>query len=55
MPTEVIDEATQEDFTLKENLPQRTHESYTTIPAMDRKWYTDLTGRFPTTSSRGNT
>jgi hypothetical protein len=54
-PTEEIDEATREDFTLKENLPQRIHEVYTTITDMDSKVYTDLTGIFLTTSSRGKT
>jgi hypothetical protein len=53
-PTEEMDDATREDFAPKDNLPQRTHEVYTTITDINGKVYTDLTGRFPTTSSKGN-
>jgi hypothetical protein len=53
-PTEEIDEATREDFAPKENSPQCTHEAYTTITDMHSKVYAYLTGRFSTTSSRGN-
>jgi hypothetical protein len=53
-PTEEIDDATREDFAPKENLPQLTHEVYETITDINSKVYTDLTGRFPTTSSKGN-
>jgi hypothetical protein len=53
-PTEEMDDANREAFAPKDNLPQHTHKVYTTITDINGKIYTDLTGRFPTTSSKGN-
>jgi hypothetical protein len=53
-PTEERDDATREDFAPNDNLPQRTPKVYATITDINGKVYTDLTGRFPMTSSKGN-
>jgi hypothetical protein len=53
-PDEENDKTTTEDFAQMDILPQRTNEVYAIITELDVKVYTDLTGRFPTTSSKGN-
>jgi hypothetical protein len=49
------DKTTTEDFTPTDILRQRTHKVYAIITELDREDYTDLTGIFPTTSSKRNT
>jgi hypothetical protein len=51
---EVNYNTTTEDFAPTDILPQQTNEVYAIITELDGKVYTDLTGRFPTTSSKGN-
>jgi hypothetical protein len=49
-----MDAAVTEDFAPTDNLPQRSNDVDAIITELDGKVYTDLTGKFPTTSSKGN-
>jgi hypothetical protein len=53
-PTEEMDDTTLEDFAPKDNLPQCAHEVHATITDINGKVYTNLTSRFPMTSSKEN-
>jgi hypothetical protein len=52
-PDEEKDKTTTEDFEPMDILPQLTDKVYAIITELDGKIYTDLTGRFPTTSIKG--
>jgi hypothetical protein len=53
-PDEENDNTTTEDFAPTYILPQQTNGVYAILTELDGNVYTDLTGRFPTTSSKGN-